>query len=43
MSYKFEEFRDWALVNFPISLDLIEKYENPYPQLSEEDTVKANQ
>ena len=43
MSYKFENFKAWATENFPVSLDLIEKYENPYPEMTEEDAEMAKE
>jgi len=43
MSYKYSKFTEWALENFPISLDLVEKYENPYPEMTEDQAEKAKE
>lgn len=32
-NYKYDEFEVWAKENYPISLTLVEKYENPYPEI----------
>jgi len=34
-SYKFTNFEKWATEHMPIALKMIEKYENPYPELDE--------
>lgn len=40
-NYKFSEFVPWAKENYPISLTLIEKYENPYPEINYEKLKEA--
>lgn len=34
LTYKYQLFEDWAKANFPVCLRLVEKYENPYPELN---------
>ena len=43
MSYKYDIFKAWAVENFPVSLDLVEKYENPYPEMTEDQAEKAKE
>lgn len=47
LSYKFKDFTVWATEHYPAVFSLIEKYENPYPEVdvnvSQEDKVMAGE